>query len=107
MKKMMVLFIITCLTVTLFTVTPARADRFWTGVAIGASSAVLLGALLSAPRSNYSSWAYPPAYQPSRYYYPSAPVYRERWDRGYWSGRPVHHGNVHPYRGYGHWERRY
>jgi hypothetical protein len=65
---MIILFVIGCLTLALFTPTPARADRFWNGVAIGVGSAILLGALLSAPRSYPSSYAHTPAYQPTRYY---------------------------------------
>jgi len=70
MKKFLVLVLTLCLITTLFTVTPVSANNYWSGVAVGVGSAILLSHIVNAPRP------YPPvrAYGP-----PPPPVYRERW----------------------------
>jgi hypothetical protein len=104
MKKIVVLALVISLMVTLLSVTPAGADRFWPGVAVGVGSAIILGQLFHPPR------AYRYDYPPVRVYAPptycqSPPAYRERWIPGHWVG------NYGPYRGYSrywvsrHWER--
>lgn len=124
MKKAVVIMLALSLTVTLFTVTPARADQFWPGVAIGVGSAILLGSLLNPPRDYYYAprpvrvysqpdYYYPPppvvrVYSPPAYYCPPPPpVYRERWIPGRVVERHGHYGNFERSRGSRHWDRRY
>jgi hypothetical protein len=111
MKKTGVVALAISLIITFFSVIPARADRFWPGVAIGVGSAILLGHLFQPPRDydNTPRHYYPPppvrVYSPSPYYCPPPPVYRDRWVPGHWLK------NYGPYEGYsrywvsGHWER--
>jgi hypothetical protein len=73
MKKTIILGMTLCLTITLFTVTPVSADRFWPGVAVGVGSAIVLSQLINAPRDHYSD------YRPARVYGHPSPAYRERW----------------------------
>jgi hypothetical protein len=101
MKKIVIVPLVTCLMVTLFSVTPARADRFWPGVAVGVGSAILLGQLFHPPRDEYyPPRTYRPDYHPVRiyssspYYCPPPPVYRDRWVQGHWVE------NVGPYGAY-------
>lgn len=112
MKKMIVVIVMVCLTITFFSVTPARANRFWPGVAVGVGSALLLGQMFDHPRAYY----YPPrayyhhyypvrVYAPPAYYYPTIPAYREQWVPGHWVERHGPYGNVGRYWVSGHWER--
>jgi hypothetical protein len=101
MKKTIVFTLVISLMVTLFSMTPAKADRFWPGLAVGVGSAILLSHLLNPPRAYYYPprayrYDYPPVRVdvPPAYYYPSPPVYRDRWAPGHWVG------NYGPHRGY-------
>jgi hypothetical protein len=110
MKKVIILCVVGCLTVALFSVDPARADQFWPGVAVGIGAAILLNQIVNGPSHYY--YHDPPVrvYRPQAYYgppqpvyySPPPPVYRERWDRSHGSGRPLHYGNYPHYRGQGH-----
>lgn len=119
---MIILLVVGCLTITLFTVTPARADRFWTGLAIGVGSAILLNQLVNAPRDYYQdrparvysppAYSYPPPpvyYAPPAtvYYSPPPPVYRDRGGRAHWADRQRTYENHHQYRDHDQWRRRY
>jgi hypothetical protein len=75
MKKIIASVLMMCLLTTLFTVTPAAADQFWSGVAIGVGSALILSQLVSPPPV---AVAYRPApvYSPPP---PPPPVYETRW----------------------------
>lgn len=77
---MILLFSVVCLCVTLFSVTPAKAsDPFWTGVAIGVGSAIVIGSVLQAQNSYHTANAPRPVYQPSRHYGSPPPVYHGGW----------------------------
>lgn len=119
MKKAIILVLAICLIVPLFTSTPARANRFWPGVAAGVGSAILLGTLINASRDPY----YPPReyyHHPGGYYYPNHPVrvynppsyaylpppaYRERWVPGHWVENYGPYGDYQRYWIPGQWVR--
>lgn len=107
MKKAVVIMLALSLTVAIFAVTPARADRFWPGVAIGVGSAILLGNLLYHPRDYYYAPRPVRVYSPPAYYCPSPPVYRERWIPGHWVERYGPYGNYERFWVPGHRERLY
>ena len=107
MKKAVVLILAMSLTITLFTVTPARANRFWPGVAIGVGSAIVLGSLLNPPRAYYDDSRPVRAYSQPAYYCPPPPVYRERWIPGHWVERVAPYGNYERFWIPGHRERPY
>jgi hypothetical protein len=107
MKKAVVLILAMSLTITLFTVTPARANRFWTGVAIGAGSAIVLGSLLYPPRAYYHDSRPVQVYSAPVTYPPPPPVYRERWIPGHWVERVGPYGRYERFWIPGHRERPY
>ncbi|MBA4395008.1 MAG: hypothetical protein C0407_15755 [Desulfobacca sp.] len=111
MKKIVVVALAISLMVTLISVTPARADRFWPGVAVGVGSAILLGQLIHPPRDYYAPRGHyypsPPVrvYSSSPYYCPPPPVYRERWIPGHWVENYGPYGEYSRYWVAGHLER--
>jgi hypothetical protein len=107
MKKAVVLILAMFLTITLFTVTPARANRFWPGVAIGVGSAIVLGSLLYSPRAYYPDSRPVRVYGPPAYYGPPPPVYRESWIPGHWVERVGPYGHYERFWIPGHRERLY
>jgi hypothetical protein len=107
MKKAAIFFLVLCLTITFFSVNPppVRADRFWSGVAIGVGSAIILGHLFHPYRVYYHE------YPPERVYHhppqgnPPPPAYRERWIPGRWVETYNQYGNYERYWVPEHWER--
>lgn len=91
---MIVLGLTLCLIVSLVAVTPASANQFWQGVAVGVGSAIVLSHIVTPPRPHYYE------YRPVRVYGPPPPpVYRERWvpvpHHSHW--RHPGPAYVHPY----------
>jgi len=111
MEKIVVIFLILCLTVILSTVIPALAglNHFWSGVAIGVGSAFLLGQLFQPPRAYDNDYRPVRAYNPPDYYGPSSqpPSPWERWVPGHWVENYGPNGNFERSWIPEHWERTY
>ncbi|HMK64208.1 MAG TPA: hypothetical protein VK564_00340 [Thermodesulfobacteriota bacterium] len=75
-KKINLLVLICGLISSFCVVTPAKADRFWPGVAVGVGSAIVLSHLVSPPRPYY----YEPV--PAGVYGPPPPAHRVGWRYG-------------------------
>lgn len=126
MKKAIILVLAICFLGTLFTSTPASADRFWPGVAAGVGSAILLGTLIHAAERDYHhprGYYYPPRgnyHHPRNYYHPNHPIRvynppsyvyspppapREYWVPGHWVERYGPYGEYQRTWASGYWVR--
>jgi hypothetical protein len=82
----------------------AKADQFWSAVAIGVGSAIVLGHILHPPRAYYHDYRPVRVYHhPSPFYPP--PVYREKWVPGHWVQHYDQYNNFRRYWVPEHWER--
>jgi hypothetical protein len=109
MKKCIVTTLVISLMVTLFSVTPARANHsnnFWPGVAVGVGSAIILGSLIHASRTHsYDTPAPVHAIVPPTRHHRYPPAYGERWIPGHWVEHYGPYGSYNRYWVAGHWER--